>query len=165
MADLDGDLDVFSASATDGKLAWYRNEIGLDFGDAPAPYFTTAADNGASHAATGPYFGSLRDAEADGQSTLAANGDDSIDLSDDDGITFKNFKAGSHGSQGGDNFVTSEITTIEDETYVDVWIDFNGDDSWGGPNEHFVSYRDVDAGTFILSSPATVPSWAQGTGH
>ena len=76
-ADIDGDggLDVVAASYSGDTIAWYENVV-VDFGDAPAPYPTLLADSGASHRATGPTLGVYRDAEADGQPSVAADGDD-----------------------------------------------------------------------------------------
>ena len=40
--------------------------LATDFGDAPLPYPTTLAENGARHEAIGPRLGATRDTEADG---------------------------------------------------------------------------------------------------
>ena len=47
---------MLSASDSDDKIAWYEN-LGSDFGDAPTPYPTTLAENGARHLATGATLG------------------------------------------------------------------------------------------------------------
>ncbi|MGB2823785.1 MAG: lamin tail domain-containing protein, partial [Phycisphaerae bacterium] len=61
----------------------------LDFGDAPSPYPTTRASDGARHAVTGPSLGANRDDEADGRPTTAADGDDITGAPDDeDGVAF-----------------------------------------------------------------------------
>ncbi len=49
-----------------------------DFGDAPAPYPTTTAANGARHAAIGPTLGSIRDRNNDGTASASADADDAI---------------------------------------------------------------------------------------
>jgi hypothetical protein len=87
--DGDGDLDVLSASGyDDDKIAWYENES-LEFGDAPPPYPTSLASDGARHFPQGPRLGANRDKEHDGQSTAAANGDDAAGTPDDeDGVMF-----------------------------------------------------------------------------
>src|SRR5690349_1480383 len=60
-----------------------------DFGDAPVPYPTLIAENGASHINTGPMLGHLRDAEVEGVHSVLANADDATNLSDDeDGVSF-----------------------------------------------------------------------------
>ncbi len=51
-------------------------ETQFDFGDAPATYAVTLADDGARHIATGPTLGNRRDVESDGQSSANAAGDD-----------------------------------------------------------------------------------------
>ena len=77
-ADPDGSTLVFAAAAED-----------MDFGDAPGPYPTTLASDGARHTPAGPTLGTNRDAEADGAPTTAADGDDSTGTPDDeDGVTF-----------------------------------------------------------------------------
>src|SRR5438309_836866 len=58
----------------------------LDFGDAPASYGTLLADNGARHELAGPMLGLLRDGEADGQPHSFAQGDDSNNVDDEDGV-------------------------------------------------------------------------------
>jgi hypothetical protein len=55
----------------------FGNRAFFDFGDAPAPYPTTRAQNGASHGVRRGFFlGSRVDGEADGQPNSTASGDD-----------------------------------------------------------------------------------------
>lgn len=54
-----------------------------DYGDAPASYGTLQEDNGARHLPTGPTLGATRDAEANGQPSVNADGDGA----DEDGVT------------------------------------------------------------------------------
>jgi len=72
-------------------------EVGLDFGDAPDPvngvrgrYPTLFDVNGARHViGLGPVLGTLIDADANGQPTVGANGDDtSIEVTGSTGTTF-----------------------------------------------------------------------------
>ena len=50
-----------------------RRLLAIDFGDAPLPYPTTLAENGAQHEATGPQLGATRDTEADGVHSAVAD--------------------------------------------------------------------------------------------
>ena len=84
----------------DDTIAWYEN-VRYDFGDAPASYPTTLAEDGARHARTGPMLGATRDSEIDGIHSVDA----SADGTDDDGVTFGSVVVG---VQGGS--VTVEVT-------------------------------------------------------
>lgn len=101
-----------------------------DFGDAPTPYPTTRAQNGARHAATGPMLGASRDSEIDGQPLTGATGDDSIGSADEDGVMFGTPQAGQLGA-----LVTVNVQNAPAGARLDAWIDFDGDGSWGGPLE------------------------------
>ena len=56
----------------------------VDFGDLPAPYPVTLAEDGARHFAVGPYLGQIRGGEADGQHSPNAD----ADVFDDGGFSF-----------------------------------------------------------------------------
>jgi hypothetical protein len=65
--------------ARDGEVEDHVVAVrGLDFGDAPAPYPTLRANNGARHVLVpnGPYLGTCGDPERDGQPSAAADADD-----------------------------------------------------------------------------------------
>lgn len=94
----------------------------LDFGDAPAPYPTELADDGARHilASGGPILGVTVDSETDGQpDSMAINGDGN----DEDGV-----RASSLFVPGQTATVTVEVTGAAG--FLDVWIDFDIDGSW-----------------------------------
>ncbi|MEQ8786593.1 MAG: GEVED domain-containing protein [Pirellulaceae bacterium] len=55
-----------------------------DFGDAPAPYPTTLAENGPRHLPVGPLLGAARDEEADAVHSALADGDDAASAPPDD---------------------------------------------------------------------------------
>ncbi len=121
--DGDGDLDVLSASSRDDKIAWYEN-LGYDYGDAPAPYPTLRADDGARHAQTGPTLGARRDSETDGQPTTLADGDDLAGpFDDEDGLV--NVSLLVRGNA--DAFVDVEISSLG---YLNAWIDFDANGVW-----------------------------------
>ncbi|MDZ7722544.1 MAG: GEVED domain-containing protein [candidate division KSB1 bacterium] len=60
-----------------------------DFGDAPAPYQTTYADNGASHRRGSAVLGSEWDGESSGSPSANGLGDDTNGSDDEDGIHFE----------------------------------------------------------------------------
>ena len=119
----------------------------------PPPYATLSADGGAEHLlGSGLTLGSLVDADADGQPTASATGDDNDGTNDDDGVTFGTMMAGQL-----DASVTVNVQGGGGK--LDAWLDFNGDGSWGGPGEFIFASRDVVVGDNLLQFD--VPSWAE----
>jgi hypothetical protein len=117
----------------------------LDFGDAPstAPddYPTLLVDNGARHAIGTLALGNEIDAEADGQPSALANGDDinpPLGPDDEDGINFTDT-----------TLVPGKTTTIEVEStgtgFLDGWVDANHDGDWEDEGEHVVDSEIVTA--------------------
>ena len=92
-----------------------------DFGDAPDPtYATLLVSDGPRHEVTpGIYMGATIDGELDGQPDANALGDDSVNLSDEDGVTFPQpLEVGS----------PSQLDVIVSlQGWLDVWIDFDLD--------------------------------------
>jgi Ca2+-binding RTX toxin-like protein len=116
-----------------------------DFGDAPAPYPTTLAENGARHTATGPTLGATRDAEDDG--THSANAD--ADGADEDGVS----AAGP--------LVVGQTTNIAINVqggsgFVNAWADLNRDNDWDDPGEQFLLNLPVVVGENVI--PFSVPA-------
>jgi hypothetical protein len=146
--DGDGDLDVLSGSQVDGKVAWYRN-LNFDFGDAPAPYPATLAENGARHEFGGPQLGSTRDQERDGVHPAAVGGDHE----DDDGVRYCSIRVGQL-----DATVTVNVQNAPAGARLDAWIDFDGDGSWGGALEQIANNLYLTNGNHTLNFD--VPSWA-----
>jgi hypothetical protein len=126
-----------------------RRLLAVDFGDAPEPYPTTLADDGARHEAIGPTLGASRDDEADGKPTSDADGDGA----DEDGVTFGSIRVGQL-----DASVTVNVQNARRGAKLDAWIDFNADGSWGGPGEHIFNAVRVNNGDNALLFD--VPSWA-----
>ena len=127
---------------------------GSDFGDAPAPYPTLAADGGASHPILTNFFlGAAIDGESDGIPSALGDGDDLDDTVDDeDGVEFV-----------GDFFPGSstdvEITVDQGTNLpgrVNLWIDFNQDGDWSDSGEHVVVDFEAVTGThtFTVDVPA-----------
>ncbi|HPU07206.1 MAG TPA: GEVED domain-containing protein [Thermogutta sp.] len=124
---------------------WILNDDGsLDYGDAPAPYPTLLADNGARHLTTrGLRLGYLIDAESDGRPTALANGDDTYISDDEDGVTFNTALTPG---------IDAVITVIASAAgKLDAWIDFNGDGDWDDAGERIFAGRDLVAGSNALT--------------
>ena len=146
-----GGLGV-TGKAVDGEVEDHLVTIvnpDADFGDAPLPYPTTLAENGARHGASGPTLGASRDFEADGIHSLSGAAD--TDGSDEDGVTLSTMQVGSLG-----NSLTVNVQGGPGK--LEAWIDFNGDGSWGGPGEQIIASRDVVVGDNVF--PFDVPSYA-----
>lgn len=106
----------------------------LDFGDAPLPYPTLLANNGARHTQSGVGAAGLRlgdqvDTEADGQPSPGADGDDTNNLDDEDGVVFLNPIV--PGQQA--NVILKHAS--RKDGYINAWVDFNRDGDWADAGE------------------------------
>jgi hypothetical protein len=134
------------------------DDTAADFGDAPAPYPTLTGDGGAQHGATGPLLGVRRDTETEGHPSADALGDDSDqEVSDEDGVVFSDFFGG---QQTGYADVT--ITNVEGNAYLNAWVDFAADRSWGGAFDRIAANVAVSDGVTRLTFPVPVDA-ATGT--
>ena len=125
-----------------------------DYGDAPAPYFTTNSDGGPAHETTGPTLGANRDDESDGLPSTNADGDDLDGTPDDeDGVIFGSVQVGQL-----DASVTVNVQSAPSGAKLDAWIDFNQDGNWGGPGEQIFDNLAVVDGDNVLEFD--VPAWA-----
>ncbi len=107
------------------------DDVGQDFGDAPAPFPTLQAAGGARHVIYNSdplYIGATVDRDVNGQPSATADGDDTdADGNDDDGITFRNVL---------NEFVITPIEVVTSAAgFLDAWIDYNDDGDWTDPNE------------------------------
>jgi len=93
-------------------------------------------------------LGSAVDAEADGQPSVNANGDDGADGDDEDGVVFTSLLI-----PGQD--ATVDVTANVDG-YLNAWIDFNGDGDFDDLGEQIAADIPLGAGTNSLTYP--VPS-------
>jgi hypothetical protein len=123
----------------------------LDYGDAPLPYPTILALNGARHTPGGPFLGNVApDLEGDGQPNNGANGDDVNGASDDeDGVTVLLNAAGGQ--------AIAQVVVGGANGFLDGWIDFNQDGDWNDANEQVFISQFVPVGTSNLpfTSPIT----------
>jgi uncharacterized repeat protein (TIGR01451 family) len=149
----------------DGEVEdYYLVLAGLDFGDAPdANYATLRSSQGARHALSqGPLLGLSVDADADGQPSSGANGDDTNGSDDEDGITVPTLSPGS---------VTTIAVQVSDSLSRDpnwrgggspgllnAWVDFNIDGDWDDAGEQVFQDQSVSFGTNMLG--LTVPGGA-----
>jgi gliding motility-associated-like protein len=94
-----------------------------DFGDAPVSY------GSAGHAISSwIYMGSAPDGEAASQFSDEADGDDLNGRDDEDGVTFPELRQGSMAT------IRVSITTLF-TTYLNAWVDWNGDGDFNDNNE------------------------------
>ena len=128
-----------------------------DFGDAPAPYPTLLADDGARHDATGPTLAANRDTEPDGQPDPNALGDDNNGTPDDeDGVILPVLTASTLGSTTAS--VTVDLQSADAvANYLDAWIDFNGDGDWDDSSEQIFNSYNLGTTNGAQSLEFTVP--------
>ncbi|GIW99402.1 MAG: hypothetical protein KatS3mg111_2735 [Pirellulaceae bacterium] len=121
---------------------------GLDYGDAPAPYTSLAADNGPRHSVVnGLSLGS----------TVTTDADARLDDADaDDGVQFTSGLFAAFSSDA-----TISVTNTTGQTaYVSMWIDFNGDGVFA-TGERVAAALPVSSGQSSLTLSYTVPASAQ----
>jgi uncharacterized repeat protein (TIGR01451 family) len=113
---------------------------GFDFGDAIDPsYPSFLANNGASHhILPGYYLGSTVDAEADGQSSLSALGDDLSGTDDEDGIVISSTLI---------QFSENSIDVFASaDGYLNAWMDLNQNGDWSDASDHIISNEPLTTG-------------------
>lgn len=123
--------------------------VDYDFGDAPDPaYPTLLASSGPQHALDGvTHLGAGASAEADGQPTAGADGDN------DDGVTFNGTFA------VGETVVTT--ITATPGAFLSVWIDYDGDGDFTGQEETLITGFQIAASPLVFPykvPPATIAS-------
>jgi len=136
----DGSTSEFSACAS--------TPVYLDYGDAPSPYPTLTADNGAYHViANSLYLGDGVDADPDGQPGVTALGDDNDGNDDEDGVVFMSAIAPG---------ATADVTVESSGSgMLNAWLDFNLDGDWGDVGEQIFTNESLSAGINAISF--TVP--------
>jgi hypothetical protein len=152
----------------DHELFLYE-EGGMDFGDAPdssigptTNYQTTMRNFGAAHFIDSLFLGWLIDAEADGQPSALADGDDlnpPASLADEDGVNFASPWISGVAAQ----VIVTVNPAAPGPTYdLDLWVDWDGDGTWAQANEHVFAAQPVVPGINQLAIPVPAglsPMW------
>ncbi|HUE74281.1 MAG TPA: GEVED domain-containing protein [Pirellulaceae bacterium] len=115
-----------------------------DFGDAPDSYGTLLASDGARHTlGSGLFLGASVDADADGQPSIDALGDDTdLDGDDEDGVLLAaGLVAGS---------CATTTVTVSGDGFLDAWIDFDGSGTFD-EDERIADSLFVTAGDNVLA--------------
>lgn len=137
----------------------FGNSQSADWGDAPAPYPTTQANNGASHGRlAGLHFGDTWDAEPDGTPSFNADGDNNSNLNDEDGVILL---APIVRGDSSNMIQFNVVNTTGTVAYIQGWIDFNGNGSWTDAGEQIVvNYPVAASGTYnvTFTAPANATS-------
>jgi len=151
-------------NSNDDSGSGSRDELGIsnisitpfsleyDFGDAPSPFPTLLASDGARHVIDPSVFmGTGIDNEPDGQPSADADGDDTTGIDDDDGVSFDTqLRLATAAS------VTLQVSV---QGLLNGWIDYNGDGDWDDSGEHFLYDEKVFAGSNTIDF--TVPATAE----
>ena len=149
---------AFTGAETDGEVEDYEVLLQvLDFGDAPDPaYPTLLASDGARHLIpTAPvYFlgAAAPDLDPDGQPTAAADGDDLNGVDDEDGVSVPSGAP----LVRGDASAALVVNCSTAGGYLNAWLDFDGNGSWGDAGEQIAADRAMSAGfsALVFSIPA-----------
>ncbi|MBN2218090.1 MAG: VCBS repeat-containing protein, partial [Pirellulales bacterium] len=130
-----------------------------DFGDAPNPYPTLLADNGAYHILGGSLFLGVTladvDDELDGQPSATARGDDNhglidetggapVVINDENGVRFLDYIVPG-------TTVDVSVAASVGGGYLNAWIDFNADGDWDDAGEQIATGLLLAAGDNALS--------------
>lgn len=141
---------------TGGPLGSNFNFGGLpsrDFGDAPDSYQTTIASNGPSHGISDAVrIGASVDRELDGAPSVAANGDDTINVAlnqidDEDGVVLIRPPGANLAGQ----YAVSLTNTSGSQGYLQGWVDFNADGDFLDAGEQIVTDGIFGTGTAIVN--------------
>jgi hypothetical protein len=106
---------------------------GADYGDAPAPYPTTRADDGARHIVLeGFSLGLTVSIDADGKPSPGADADD------DDGVFFNANTPIVPGRTFSLTVLTSGIGSVVNFGILEAWMDYNRDGDWEDSGERII---------------------------
>lgn len=134
----------------------FYNSSANDYGDAPDSYRTLLASGGPVHGYVQGYgLGARLDADADGQPTTFASGDDNTFSDDEDGVVFQNTPSPGKPL----NFTVSvKVPAATPAGNLNAWMDFNRDGDFADAGEKIISGRVLPTGTHSFS--INVPSSA-----
>ncbi|HUT92688.1 MAG TPA: GEVED domain-containing protein [Thermoguttaceae bacterium] len=139
---------IFSQLTDSDPSHYFGLEPTEDWGDAPAPYPTLSADNGARHEIGGPWLGDAEDqpdGEWDGQPDDTATGDNLAGSDDENGLSFPALYPGQRASV--------DVSIGGGGGYLYGWIDFNGDGVWDLDERVTESQRQEGAGYVAFRVP------------
>lgn len=124
-----------------------------DFGDLPNSYATLEGSNGPNHAIIdGLYLGMSVDSEPDGQPSPDATGDGN----DEDGVAF--YKSIQWIPGGTVRLPLSVVNTTGETSYLQVWVDWNGNGSF--ESIELVSGLDDSSGAYPSYISINIPNTA-----
>lgn len=139
--------------------AWENTVLAtFDYGDAPDSYGTVNASTGAFHTIdTNLLMGTTIDAEVDGQPGANADGDDTNGATpdDEDGVTFPTLT-----ETIASNITVNVINTTGGNAFLQAWIDFNNDGTFGAGEQIATDVPANGSGAFNL--PVTPPAASAG---
>ena len=151
-SDLDLTLDYIEADST------------REYGDLPVSLYTTSILS-ATHIPKGMRLGHNCDTESSYHSSTNADGDDSSEADDEDGVAPSNLPW-SAGSDGGEVEITMQGCSTSVRCYVHGWIDWNGDgdfdDTVDGASEHIVNGYSRTSDATVARSFDTPTSFSDG---
>lgn len=143
----DTNIDAFQGNTAADK----------DYGDLPTTYGVTSdANNGARHPLGAVYLGSCVDADADGQPSPLADGDDGdgvgttngeceVDHADDDGAVLGgNWQNGPGGG-------SLQVTVSGGDACLSGWIDWAEDGSFSQADDHILDMVPLDPGEHMVT--------------
>ncbi len=122
---------------------WFGNWKGMDLGDLPDSYGTTLASNGPRHSIGALYLGSLIDAEANGQPSTDAGGDDMATSGDEDGTDDSLLRDWRVGTGAG----CLPITVAGGNGFLTAWIDWGHDGTFAEAGDKIIDNVAVVAGS------------------
>jgi hypothetical protein len=135
----------------------FFNSPAHDYGDAPNSYRTLAASGGPVHGYVQGYgLGSRLDADANGNPTAFAAGDDNTFSDDEDGVVFQNTPS------PGKTFkftVTVQVPNFTPAGSLNAWMDFNRDGDFADAGEKIIAGRALATGTYAFT--VNVPAGAK----
>lgn len=137
-------VTVSNAAGVVTSLLATLTVVEMDFGDAPAPYPSSLAANGARHRlAPGIWLGTGVDFEPEAVTDALATGDDLTTGDDEDGVSFATTLRTGQG--------VNVLVVASTNGFLNGWVDFNRDQSWAQAGEQVFTNRALVPGTNNLS--------------